>query len=194
MNAAIMLKRPAVLLFLAGGLVVATLAGTNQWLGRSSAEQTSYRVAGYPNTYISEVRVDLSNPNHNVTLVWMGPEAGSMETGPFRSSPGAGWGSNDCNDAEESRKFNSRCTPKGDYLIEGYADHLRGHPKCTYVTWIDRDRAVSFHYHPQYDSKFPSSSGCVRLSEYAAGLIYENSIENKTLARIGGEWSGGPSL
>src|SRR5688500_14327625 len=48
------------------------------------------RNSGFPGTYIKEIVVSLNDPDHWVTLKWTGPKAGEQETGPFRSSPGAG--------------------------------------------------------------------------------------------------------
>jgi hypothetical protein len=44
----------------------------------------------FPRTYISRIHLDLASPNHFVNLVWTGPNASRQQSGPFRSSPGAG--------------------------------------------------------------------------------------------------------
>jgi hypothetical protein len=52
---------------------------------------TPLRNTDFPNTYIKEISVQLDDPDHSVTLTWTGPQAAAQETGPFRSSPGAGF-------------------------------------------------------------------------------------------------------
>jgi hypothetical protein len=44
----------------------------------------------FPQTYIQEISVSLDDPDHWLTLTWAGPNSNSQETGPFRTSPGAG--------------------------------------------------------------------------------------------------------
>src|SRR5438045_7435776 len=41
-------------------------------------------------TFIRKISVSLDDPDHWLTLTWTGPNADSQETGPFRTSPGAG--------------------------------------------------------------------------------------------------------
>src|ERR1044072_6912825 len=77
----------------------------------SASGQHELRNADFTSTYISLIHLDLTSPNHSVTLTWAGPKAESQETGPFRSSPGTGWGTNNCDDNVESNCLDSRCTP-----------------------------------------------------------------------------------
>src|SRR5690349_2816188 len=73
----------------------------------------SLRNADYPSTFIQTINVDLTSPNHWVRLEWAGAHAKEQQAGPFHSSPGAGAGTNDCNDTFESNCLGSDCTPKG---------------------------------------------------------------------------------
>jgi hypothetical protein len=160
----------------------------SQFFSRQFVANYDLRNADHPNTYISEIKLDLTNPDHSVTLKWAGPQAKSQETGPFRSCPGAGLGNNDCNDEAESRRNGSNCTPKGERKVEGFRDFLRDSPSCHYVTWFDKVRAIGFHSHwslPDY----PASHGCVRMEEHAAQLIHNNAIEGKTKVIVTGTWS-----
>lgn len=156
--------------------------------GFFSASKKGYRNSDFPETYISEVYIDLTSPNHWVRLEWGGPNASAQDTGPFNSSPGEGWGTNNCDDPVESNCLNSRCTPKGTRPVEGFRTHLRSNPEARYVTLIDAKRSIGIHRSSEVLSR-PSSQGCVRLTEYPARLIYDNSIINKTLVTIDGKWS-----
>lgn len=142
----------------------------------------------FPNTYIARIHLDLTSPNHHVRLTWAGPDAAQQDVGPFRSSPGAGWGTNDCNDLVESNCPNSQCTPKGLRKVEGLRDHMQDNPQLRYVTFIDRKRAVGFHSHPSVPP-YPASRGCVRLESYAARLIHDNSIVGISVILIDGTWA-----
>jgi hypothetical protein len=146
------------------------------------------RNADFPRTYIRAIHVGLTSPKHGVELVWDGPNADRMETGPFHSSPGAGLGFNNCDDVDESNRDGSNCTPKGTFVVEGFSDHLRSYPRCQFVTWIHIPRAVAFHYHWQLPN-YPASHGCVRLERHAAQLIHNNSIAGTTEVTIDGNWS-----
>jgi hypothetical protein len=154
----------------------------------SSPDEVSLRNNDFPNTYIKLIHVDLSVPNCLVELVWNGRNAAQEKTGPFKSSPGAGWGSNDCNDPVESNCLDSRCTPKGARKVEGFGDCLKDHPESRYVTFIDIQRRIGFHSAATVPA-YPASHGCVRLEPYAARLIHDNSIEGKTEILIDGTWS-----
>ena len=149
---------------------------------------SSQRNRDFPNTHIGRIHLDLTSPNYWVQLTWAGPDAASQDAGPFRSSPGAGAGCNDCNDVVESNCPNSMCTPKGVRKVEGFADYLKDSPEHLYVTWIDVRRAIGFHSCPSVEPN-PASAGCVRLEPYAARLIYDNSIVGKTEIVIDGTWT-----
>ena len=49
-----------------------------------------FRNDDFPQTYIQQISVSLDDPDHPLTLTWTGPKADSQQTGPFRTSPGAG--------------------------------------------------------------------------------------------------------
>lgn len=153
----------------------------------------SFRNNDFPRTYISRIHLDLTAPFQYVRLAWVGPDADLQEKGPFASSPGCGWGTNDCDDVLESNCPDSRCTPKGRRTVEGFREHLKGAPECRHVTFIDVRRRIGFHSHPSVPP-FPDSQGCVRLEPYAAQLVYENSIEGVTEILIDGTWTNPKNL
>lgn len=154
----------------------------------SPDEVPSLRNQDFPLTYIARIHLDLTGPNSYVTLTWLGPHAASQHIGPFHSSPGAGWGTNDCNDVVESNCPNSMCTPKGLRKVEGFMNHLKAGREYRYVTLIDRRRSLGFHAHMSVPS-YPASQGCVRLEPHAARLIHDNSIAGKTEILIDGTWT-----
>jgi hypothetical protein len=157
-------------------------------------EVRNLRVRDYPQTAIARIHLDLTSPDHSVTLTWRGPTASRQPTGPFRSSPGTGWGTNDCNDPVESNCPDSRCTPKGLRYVEGFMDHLADALACRYVTLIDAHRRIGFHSHPGRLAPYPSSKGCVRLEPWAARLIHDNAIARETEILVDGTWSPPPAL
>jgi len=148
----------------------------------------SLRNSNFPDTYIDRIDVDLTSPHHYVRLRWAGQLKNEQETGPFRSSPGAGCGDNGCGDPIESNCEGSNCTPIGTRKVEGHREHLESDPSCRYVTLIDGRRAIGFHSHDIVPS-WPSSQGCVRLAPEPARLIYDNSIVGKTEIVIAGTWT-----
>lgn len=148
----------------------------------------SLRNADFPNTYIRTIHADLTSPHHWVRLKWTGPRAETQETGPFHSSPGRGNGANNCDDAHESNRGGSLCTPKGSHAVEGFSDHMGSARGFRFVTWIHSSREISFHSHPIVP-EFPASHGCIRLSEHAAQLIHNNSIVGRTEVIVEGTWT-----
>ncbi len=102
----------------------------------------------FPQTYIDQVDVSLNDPDHTMTLTWTGPDAASQETGPFRTSPGAGLRGLNCNDTATSRRSGTLCTPKGTFIVEGFASRLNSDSRATYVTWFVRRRGIALHYFP----------------------------------------------
>ncbi|HEX5472744.1 MAG TPA: L,D-transpeptidase [Lacipirellulaceae bacterium] len=165
--------------------------GWLMYAGASSpvgGEMPCQRNKDFPRTFISRIHLDLTSPNSLVTLTWCGPNAATQDAGPFHSSPGAGWGTNNCNDSVESNCPNSMCTPKGTRKVEGFMDHLKDGEEFRYVTLIDRERSIGFHAHPSVPP-YPASKGCVRLEPHAARLIYDNAIAGKTEIVIGGTWT-----
>jgi hypothetical protein len=156
----------------------------NQRCGRDSA-----RVVGYPRTFISHIDVDVTSPNHDVTLSWSGPGAGSQPTGPFHSSPGAGCCHMDCNDRATSRTGGSRCTPKGPGTVHGHSCAMSSFPEARNVSWFGRS-GIAFHFYPSVPNH-PASHGCVRLGRDASRIIYDNTISNQTSVNVSGTWTRG---
>lgn len=147
------------------------------------------RNSDFPNTYIATISVRLEDPDHPVRLTWAGPNASAQETGPFRSSPGAGLRGLNCDDPATSRRPGSTCTPKGTFSVTGFAPHLNSHPEATDVTWFLPARGIALHYYPSVP-RFPASHGCVRLeTRRIAQLIQNNSRVGLTTVVVDGAWT-----
>ena len=143
-------------------------------------------------TYIRQISVSLDDPDHWLTLTWTGPNAGSQETGPFRTSPGAGLRGLNCNDEPTSRRSGSKCTPKGTYPVQGFQRRLNSDSRATYVTWFMQRRGIALHYFPSVP-EYAASHGCVRIeSEDVARLIQKNSRVDETQVVVSGTWTKPP--
>lgn len=147
------------------------------------------RNSDFPNTYIQEISIRLEDPDHPVTLKWTGPNAAAQETGPFRSSPGAGLRGLNCDNVATSRRSGSNCTPKGTFTVTGFAPQLPSHPEAKDVTWFVPARGIALHYYPSVPV-FPASHGCVRLTpRRVAQLIRFNSRVGVTKVVVDGTWT-----
>ena len=140
-------------------------------------------------TYIREISVSLDDPDHWLTLTWTGPNADSQETGPFRTSPGAGLRGLNCDNEATSRRSGSKCTPKGTYPVQGFQRRLNSDSRATYVTWFMQRRGIALHYFPIVP-EYAASHGCVRIeSEDVARLIQNNSRVDETQVVVSGTWT-----
>jgi hypothetical protein len=140
-------------------------------------------------TYIREISVSLDDPDHWLTLTWTGPNAASQETGPFRTSPGAGLRGLNCDNEATSRRSGSKCTPKGTYPVQGFQRRLNSDSRATYVTWFMQRRGIALHYFPRVP-QYAASHGCVRIeSEEVARLIQNNSRVDETQVVVSGTWT-----
>lgn len=147
------------------------------------------RNSGFPGTYIKEIVVSLDDPDHWVTLKWTGPKAGDQETGPFRSSPGAGNKGVNCDITSTSQRSGSHCTPKGTHFVEGFQRRLNSDSRAEYVTWFVRRRGIAFHYFPTVP-RYAASHGCIRLeTKRTARLLQDNSRIDRTKVTVGGTWT-----
>jgi hypothetical protein len=147
------------------------------------------RNSDFPNTYIQQISVQLDDPDHSVTLIWTGPQAAAQESGPFRSSPGAGLKGLNCDDPATSLRSGSKCTPKGTFTVSGFQDHLNSDSRASVVTWFLRPRGIALHYFPTVP-QYAASHGCVRLEEKrVAQLIQSNSRVDLTNVVIAGVWT-----
>jgi peptidoglycan hydrolase-like protein with peptidoglycan-binding domain len=143
----------------------------------------------FTQTYIQEISVSLDDPDHWLTLTWTGPNADSQETGPFRTSPGAGLRGLNCDNEATSRRSGSKCTPKGTYPVQGFQRRLNSDSRATYVTWFMQRRGIALHYFPSVP-QYAASHGCVRIeSEDVARLIQKNSRVDETQVVISGTWT-----
>jgi hypothetical protein len=143
----------------------------------------------FPQTYIREISVSLDDPNHWLTLTWTGPNADSQETGPFRTSPGAGLRGLNCDNEATSRRSGSKCTPKGTYPVQGFQRRLNSDSRATYVTWFMQRRGIALHYFPSAP-EYAASHGCVRIElEDVARLIQKNSRVDETQVVVSGTWT-----
>jgi hypothetical protein len=147
------------------------------------------RNSDFPTTYIKQISVKLDDPDHAVALTWTGPQAASQESGPFRSSPGAGLKGLNCDDTATSQRSGSKCTPKGTFAVSGFQDSLNSDSRATCVTWFLRARGIALHYFPSVP-KSAASHGCVRLElKRVAQLIQSNSRIDLTSVVIDGTWT-----
>ena len=148
-----------------------------------------FRNEDFPQTYIQQISVSLDDPDHSLTLTWTGPKADSQETGPFRTSPGAGLKGLNCDNDATSRRSGSKCTPKGTHPVQGFQRRLNSDSRATYVTWFVQSRGVALHYFPSVP-EYAASHGCVRIeSVNVARLIQENSIVDDTQVVVSGTWT-----
>ena len=148
-----------------------------------------FRNDDFPQTYIQQISVSLDDPDHSLTLTWTGPKADSQQTGPFRTSPGAGLKGLNCNDDATSRRSGSKCTPKGTRSVQGFARRLNSDSRATYVTWFMQSRGIAFHYFPSVP-EYAASHGCVRIELVnVARLIQDNSIVDDTQVVVSGTWT-----
>jgi L,D-transpeptidase catalytic domain len=146
----------------------------------------------FPQTFIQEISVNLDDPDHWLTLTWAGRNADSQETGPFRTSPGAGLRGLNCDDEGTSRRSGSKCTPKGTYPVQGFQRRLNSDSRATYVTWFMQRRGIALHYFPIVPD-YAASHGCVRLElEHVARLIQDNSRVDETQVVVSGTWTKPP--
>ncbi len=143
----------------------------------------------FPKTYIEAVYLDVTSPNHWLSLSWTGPRAQVGPVGPWRANPGRGKPNFDCNDITGSNMIDSWCTPKGVFPAAGFADHLDGVTECHYVTWVVHEpRYIGLHSH-RIIPKHSASHGCIRVPYDVAQLIHNNSRVGLTLIHIDGQWT-----
>jgi hypothetical protein len=158
--------------------------------GTSGARR--FRNDDFPQTYIQQISVTLDDPDHSLTLTWTGPNADAQETGPFRTSPGAGLKGLNCDNEATSRRSGSKCTPKGIYPVQGFQRRLNSDSRATYVTWFMQRRGVALHYFPIVP-RYAASHGCVRIESVdVARLIQENSRVGDTQVVVSGKWTKPP--
>jgi hypothetical protein len=158
-------------------------------VGQVADPSHPFRNDDFPQTYIQQISVSLDDPDHSLTLTWTGPKADSQETGPFRTSPGAGLKGLNCNDDATSRRSGSKCTPKGTRSVEGFARRLNSDSRATYVTWFKQSRGIAFHYFPIVP-EYAASHGCVRIESVdVARLIQDNSLVGDTEVVVNGTWT-----
>ena len=163
--------------------------GGQTWQALLQAAADTRPLPNDGSTYIQEISVSLNDPDHWLTLTWTGPNADSQETGPFRTSPGAGLRGLNCNDGPTSRRSGSKCTPKGTYPVQGFQRRLNSDSRATYVTWFMQRRGVALHYFPIVP-EYAASHGCVRIeSEDVARLIQNNSRVDETQVVVSGTWT-----
>ncbi|MEM6392099.1 MAG: L,D-transpeptidase [Planctomycetota bacterium] len=154
----------------------------------------------FPNTFIQDVFIDLTDGRAHTRIVWAGPEAAEpidlvaeleptpIPTGPWRVSGGRGVPGTDCNDPETSNTNDTLCTPKGTFVVAGFADQLYSVPTCHYATWVVHwPRYIAIHSHTTMP-RYPASGGCIRMNYGVAKLIHNNSVTGVTRVHIGGRW------
>ena len=151
------------------------------------------RNPNFPGTYISAIHIDVTPPGQLMRIDWAGPGAAGKPTGPFRTSPGRGFRSADCDCVTESRAKDTFCTPKGTFFVGGFADHLFTVTSCHYATFFHVGRGIAIHSHEDVPNH-PSSAGCVRTNYEAAKLIHNNSRAGITTVTVSGHWKPPPAM
>lgn len=147
------------------------------------------RNVDFPQTYIQKISVSVDDPDHWLTLTWTGPKSDSQETGPFRTTPGAGLKGLNCDDEATSRRSGSKCTPKGTYPVQDFQQRLNSDSRATFVTWFMQSRGIALHYFPIVPTH-AASHGCVRIeSVHVAQLIHDNSLVDNTQVVVSGTWA-----
>src|SRR5438552_11020565 len=160
--------------------------------GPQASAAHPFRNDDFPNTYIQQISVSLDDPDHPLTLSWTGPNAVSQQTGPFRTSPGAGLIGLNCDNEATSRRSGSKCTPKGTYPVQGFQQRLNSDSRATYVTWFMQSRGIALHYFPIVPD-YAASHGCVRIEAVdVARLIQDNSLVGDTEVVVSGTWTKPP--
>jgi L,D-transpeptidase catalytic domain len=164
--------------------------------GALAAPQASaahpFRNDDFPNTYIQQISVSLDDPDHSLTLSWTGSNSNAQQTGPFKTSPGAGLIGLNCDDEVTSRRSGSKCTPKGTYPVQGFQRRLNSDSRAMYVTWFMQSRGVALHYFPIVPD-YAASHGCVRIEAVdVARLIQDNSLVGDTKVVVSGTWTKPP--
>jgi hypothetical protein len=148
-----------------------------------------FRNDDFPQTYVQQISVSLDDPDHSLTLTWTGPKADSQQTGPFRTSPGAGLKGLNCDNEATSRRSGSKCTPKGTHPVQGFQRRLNSDSRATYVTWFVQRRGIALHYFPSVP-EYAASHGCVRIESVdVARLIQDNSLVDDTQVVVSGTWT-----
>lgn len=174
------------------GLVASTESASPNSSSLALGGSRPTRFSDYPQTYISNIIVNLSA--QTVVLTWSGPGGSARDTGPFDCSPGLGMLNNgtcfNCDDTTVSNTPGTNCTPKGTDHVDSVADSLSSYPEAMFVTFFVQSRGVAFHYYPSVPD-VPASHGCVRLHLYPAILIHDNVIPGTTQTEVTGSWSRG---
>jgi hypothetical protein len=166
-----------------------TLQALRQAGGTGADPSHPFRNDDFPQTYIQQISVSLDDPDHSLTLTWTGPKADSQETGPFRTSPGAGLKGLNCDVDATSRRSGSKCTPKGTHPVQGFQRRLNSDSRATYVTWFVQRRGIALHYFPIVP-EYAASHGCVRIESVGvARLIQDNSLVDDTQVVVSGTWT-----
>ena len=158
-------------------------------ISRLTLTSHPFRNDDFPQTYIQQISVRLDDPDHPLTLTWTGSNAASQQTGPFRTSPGAGLRGLNCDNDATSRRSGSKCTPKGTYPVQGFQRSLNSDSRATYVTWFMQRRGIALHYFPIVPA-YAASHGCVRIQSVdVARLIQDNSLVGNTQVVVSGTWT-----
>ncbi len=164
-----------------------------QLCGRDSTQ-----VPGFPDPFINRVDVDLGNLASGLTITWSRTttETGALPSS-FPISPGAGLCRVCCDDRATSRRSGTHCTPKGDFNVTRYG---RGHGRCSLnstswahnATFFDEDPAIrgdiAIHTGPL--PGHPASHGCVRTTERASRIVFDNTRRTHTSVHVSGTWAG----
>jgi Domain of unknown function (DUF4157) len=162
--------------------------GPRGWQPGRICGRASRRNVDFPDTYIRTVRINLSALGNGLRIEWANPR-GTIATGPYPFSPGAGLCCNDCDDVTVSQTRGSLCTPKGAHPVTSVSDNrcaLGGHPTARNPTYFQR---AGVAIHSGNLPGFPASHGCARTRLGASEIIHDNSIAGRTVIDVTGTWS-----
>ncbi|MEM1211075.1 MAG: L,D-transpeptidase [Planctomycetota bacterium] len=142
----------------------------------------------FPATHVTDIYIDITDGRAHTRIAWSNPEEAQTLTGPWRVTAGRGVPGTDCDDPKTSNTTDTLCTPKGTFLVAGFADRLNSVPTCHYATWVVHEpRYIAIHSHTRLP-RYPDSGGCIRMNYSVAKLIHNNSITGVTRVHIGGRW------
>lgn len=169
----------------------------SQVCGRANTQ-----VSNFPTTYITKVSIDLGQLSSGLRIHWnrATPETSALPAS-FPISPGAGLCSLCCDDLATSHAPGSLCTPKGNSEINRYSCRLGSTAWARDVSFFEGGASrPGIAIHTGYEGTvppFPASHGCVRTTNQAAAIVFDNSSARSlrdapppTQVEVTGAWNG----
>jgi hypothetical protein len=161
--------------------------GVRAWMPGKVCGRPSRVNDNFPDTFISQVNIDVGNLHSGLTLQWTNA-TGKLGAARYPISPGAGKCCKDCNDDAVSQEDGSLCTPKGkSWKVNGHDCKLSGFPNARNPTFFQRPTIA---IHSGVLGGAAASHGCVRTTPDASEIVHDNTIKGKTEIVVGGTWRG----